>query len=72
MDAWNFAVNELCKTFTKEQLAEQVISQRELIGTYRKDNDKLRKDNESLLYLIGKYSIYEEGRNENHRNKPGR
>ena len=71
MDAWNFAVNELCKTFTKEQLAEQVIAQRELIGTYRKDNDKLRKDNESLLYLIGKYSIYEEGRNENHRNKPG-
>ena len=71
MDAWTFAVNELCKTFTKEQLAEQVIAQRELAGMYRKDNDKLRKDNDSLLYLIAKYQTYEEGRNENHRNKPG-
>jgi hypothetical protein len=60
LEAWKFAINELCKTFTKEQLAEQVISQRELAAMYRKDNDVLRNANESLMYLIAKYQIEEE------------
>lgn len=60
MGTYEYAINEICKTFTKEQLAEQLLTHRELVSMYKKDNDTLRKDNESLMYLIAKYQVEKE------------
>lgn len=66
---YEYVINKLCEEFTKEQLAEQLLTYKELTAMYKKDNEELRKDNDSLMYLIAKYSIYEEGKHENSRSK---
>ncbi len=60
MGVYEYTINELCKTFTKEQLAEQLLTHRELASIYKNDNDTLRNANESLMYLIAKYHIEKE------------
>ena len=54
MDAFNHEVKRLCDSYTKEQLAEQIITNRALIKSYRETNDELRKEAESLAYLISR------------------
>ena len=51
------AIRELTDNLTERQLAEQILTYKELANTYKKDNDMLRQANESLMYLIAKYNI---------------
>jgi hypothetical protein len=51
------AIRELTDNLTERQLAEQILTYRELVNMYKKDNDVLRQANESLMYLIAKYNI---------------
>lgn len=57
---YEYVVNKLCEDFTKEQLAEQLLTYKELASMYKEDNDTLRNANESLMYLIAKYQIEKE------------
>ena len=60
MSAYLYQLENLCNEFTPKQLAEQVLTYKELAAMYKKDNDVLRNANESLMYLIAKYQIKEE------------
>ena len=42
------------------EVADQIITYKELVAMYKKDNDVLRNANESLMSLIAKYQNKEE------------
>lgn len=59
MNAYEYELKRLVETHSKTELAEQIISQREVAHAYYNDNVNLRAENESLRYLIGKYRMGE-------------
>ena len=60
MTLWEKLVANLCEKFTKEELAECVISNTKSVEFVRKDNDALRAENEMLKRIIAKYEISHE------------
>lgn len=58
-NVYEYAIKELCAKYSPEELADQVIRYRDSYFTYQKDNNELRKENESLRYLIAKCNLEE-------------
>ncbi len=52
-----YSIKRLCEEYSKELLAEKFLIEQELRILYTGDNNELRKENESLKYLIAKYSM---------------
>ncbi|MBQ9701348.1 MAG: hypothetical protein IJV71_12100 [Lachnospiraceae bacterium] len=59
-NVYEYEIKELCAKYSPEELADQVIMYRGSYFTYQKDNNELRKENESLRYLIAKYNMEKE------------
>ena len=59
MNLYDYTIKKLVEMYSKERLAEKFTMQQEVCEMYKKDNDELRKENESLKYLISKYRLAE-------------
>ena len=57
MTLFEYQVRELENQLSKDELAKALVTTRELAEMYKQDNDALRKENNSLKYLIAKYRI---------------
>lgn len=64
MTAYEFKLDGLCKEHTNKELAELCIGYEKAYDAIKQDNDVLRKENETLRYLIAKHWIEKENEHE--------
>lgn len=54
---YEFTISRICEEYTQKEIAGLYVNYQEMYHHIREDNDSLRKENETLKYLIAKYRI---------------